>query len=382
MSLTQTEYSRYSRHILLQEVGKDGQLALKKSKVLVVGAGGLGCPVLLYLSAAGVGTIGIIDGDSVQLSNLQRQTIYTVPDIGKPKSSTAANRLQERNPLINYEIYDASLTPTNASEIILKYDIIIDCTDNFAARYLINDACVLFNKPFIHGSLHKFNGQVAVFNFQYQNGIRSSTYRCMFPTPPLLGGIQNCSEIGVLGVLPGIIGTLQATEAIKIILGIGVPLVNSLLIVNALTMKFDTIDVLRNELNWGKIPHTENELSTMDYDSFCGVKNANHIKELTSTDLLIELNNKENIQIIDIRNDDEFPNLETLLPLPYIPRRIPLIRLIDSIESINSTDKTIIVCQSGSRSKSAIQQLQNEYGYSNLYSLKGGILDLLTVSTQ
>ncbi|MBI3257966.1 MAG: HesA/MoeB/ThiF family protein [Ignavibacteriae bacterium] len=376
MALSPEEYSRYSRHLLLNEVGESGQLFLKNSKVLVVGAGGLGCPALLYLTAAGVGTIGIIDGDAVQESNLQRQIIYTTSDIGKLKATISACKLKKQNSNINFEVYDYPLTTANAHNIIPKYDIIIDGTDNFTARYLINDACVLWNKPFVHGSLLKFRGQVAVFNYSKDNFTsKSATYRCIFPTPPLQGSVQNCSEIGVLGVLPGIIGTLQAAEAIKIILGIGEPLFDSLLLCNALNMTFDKISIERNEANWGDMPRTKEEFLRMDYNFFCGEQHGN-IQEITVEELFALLNTQK-IELIDIRNEEETPSLISFLPLHYKLKNIPLIQLYSSLESINRSTKTIIICQSGNRSLTAVHKLQNEYGYSNLYSLKGGILALI-----
>ncbi len=379
MALSHEEYSRYSRHILMDEVGENGQLALKNAKVLVVGAGGLGCPALLYLASAGVGTIGIIDGDVVHESNLQRQIIYTASDIGKPKASKAAYRLSKRNNYINYEVFDTPLTTDNASNIIPKYDIIIDGTDNFAARYLINDACVLWDKPFVHGSLFKFDGQVAVFNYQKgDKHKRSATYRCIFPVPPLSSEVPNCSEVGVLGVLPGIIGMLQATEVIKIILGIGEPLADTLLLMNALTMSFDKIEIVRNEQNWGTMPGTEKEFAAMDYHFLCGEAKVIEVAEISAVELLVMLKNNEELQLIDIRSNDEMPRLEALLPPKYIPSSIPLIRLSGSIDSISRTVRTIIVCQSGNRSRIAVEQFQNEHGYTNLYSLKGGVLELLT----
>lgn len=384
MALSEEEYRRYSRHILLDEVGESGQLALKNARVLVVGAGGLGCPALLYLAAAGVGTIGIIDGDIIHESNLQRQIIYISSDIGKHKASTAGYRLGKQNKLINYEVFDTPLTTNNVPKIILNYDIVIDGTDSFAARYLINDACVLWNKPFVHGSLLKFEGQVAVFNHLMNNTTqeRSATYRCIFPTPPLSGSVPNCSEIGVLGILPGIIGMLQATEVIKIILGIGEPLADTLLLINALTMSFDKIEITRNEQNWETMPRTETEFAAMDYNFFCGEIDEKNSKEITSDELLNLLKNNEELQLIDIRNADEQPSLETFLPPATIPRSIPFIRLKDSVDSINRTVRTVIICQSGSRSRIAVEQLQNEHGYTNLYSLNGGVLELLTFLTK
>ncbi|MBS1538724.1 MAG: ThiF family adenylyltransferase [Bacteroidetes bacterium] len=377
-SFTQEEYNRYNRHIILQEVGEIGQLRLKNAKVLVVGAGGLGCPALLYLASVGVGTIGIIDGDVVDESNLQRQILYTSDDIGKPKASTSANKLHKQNPYVTITQYNTHLTNSNAVDIIPNFDIIIDGTDNFATRYLINDACVLCEKPFIHGSLHKFDGHVAVLNHLVDGeSKRSATYRCIFPFAPQSGTVQNCSEIGVLGVMPGIIGTLQATEAIKFILGLGELHTDSLLLVNALTMNFDKIAITRNEKNWGNIPRTLHEFSKMDYQYLCGEISIDSVKEINSVELLSLLAKKEDIQLIDIRTINEVPSLESIFPF-YIKRdTIPLNSLVDSIEIFDKATKTILICQSGNRSLKVVRHLQDEHGITNIYSLKGGIIELL-----
>jgi molybdopterin/thiamine biosynthesis adenylyltransferase len=240
--LNQEENKRYNRHVILDQVGLEGQLKLKAAKVLVIGAGGLGCPVLQYLTAAGVGTIGIIDFDTIDLSNLQRQILFTKNDLGKNKAEVAAQRLKQLNDQVKFKAYPERLTTKNALELFSAYDLIIDGTDNFSTRYLVNDAAVLTNKPLVYGSIYKFEGQVAVFN--YENG---ATYRCLFPVPPKAGTVKNCSEIGVIGVLPGIIGTQQANEAIKIIVGIGKPLSGQLLIYDALKASYLTVGIQRSE---------------------------------------------------------------------------------------------------------------------------------------
>ncbi|MDP1744961.1 MAG: HesA/MoeB/ThiF family protein, partial [Bacteroidota bacterium] len=219
--LNKEEIARYSRHLLLPEIGMAGQEKIKSAKILVIGAGGLGCPALQYLTAMGIGEIGIVDFDKVEESNLQRQILYSIEDIGKLKTEAAVSKLSKQNPFVKFNSYSVRLENKNAIELFSKYDLIIDGTDNFATRYLVNDACIILNKPLIYGSIYKFEGQVSVLNYTDSSGQSGPTYRCLFPTPPLSGSIPNCSEIGVLGVLPGIIGTLQATEAIKIISGIG-----------------------------------------------------------------------------------------------------------------------------------------------------------------
>src|ERR1035437_2494874 len=236
--MTTEEKRRYARHIILPEIGLEGQQKLKQAKVLVVGAGGLGCPVLQYLTAAGVGTLGIIDFDTVDESNLQRQVLYSTEDIGKHKAAIAKEKLEKQNPDINLVSHVAHLTSANALEIISQYDIVVDGSDNFATRYLVNDACVILNKVLVFGSIFKFEGQVSVFN--YKGG---PTYRCLYPEAPAEGDVPNCAEIGVLGVLPGIVGTLQANEVIKIITGIGDILSGKLLTLDALTMQFNTFTI-------------------------------------------------------------------------------------------------------------------------------------------
>ena len=241
-ALTDIEKNRYSRHILLDKIGLEGQEKLKGAKVLVIGAGGLGCPVLQYLTAAGVGTIGIIDFDIVDETNLQRQILFTVNDVGVNKAEAAENRLRQLNPYVRFNIYPERLTTKNALNLFSEYDIIVDGTDNFSTRYLVNDACVITGKPLVYGAIYKFEGQVAVFNF---NG--GPSYRCLFPEPPKSGSVPNCSEVGVIGVLPGLIGTQQANEVIKLILEIGEPLSGKLLTYNSLDNSFFTLKVNRSE---------------------------------------------------------------------------------------------------------------------------------------
>ncbi len=250
MKLSKEELLRYSRHLSLKEFGVDAQLKLKEAKILVVGAGGLGCPALLYLAAAGIGKIGIVDFDVVEIHNLQRQILFTEEDVEKPKSDVAVEHLRKRNSFVEFESFNQKLSAESALQLFPDYDLIIGCTDNFDARYVINDACVVLDKPFVYGSIFKFEGQVSLFNAKDKKGNRSATYRCLFPNPPAEGTIPSCEETGVIGFLPGLIGTLQAAEAIKWITGIGETLSGKLLSVNSLEMKFDLFEVERNESSW------------------------------------------------------------------------------------------------------------------------------------
>src|SRR5574344_746377 len=306
--LSDDELNRYSRHLILENTGFEGQLKLKNSKVLVVGTGALGSPALLYLSAAGVGTIGIIDFDIVEESNLQRQIIHSTKSIGKSKISSAKMQINEINPNIDVVDIEDRLSSKNALEIIKNFDVVVDGTDNFQTRYLINDACVFLNKPFIYGAISKFEGQTTVFNHK-----NSACYRCLFPNPPKAGLVQSCSEAGVLGVLPGIVGTIQATETIKLLLNIGENLNNRLLSFDALKMRLFEYKMSKNENCdvCGKNP-TIKEL--IDYEEFCGLKNLKDeikIDELSVDELKKLILDKEDIEIIDITQRN-IMNLEAI----------------------------------------------------------------------
>jgi molybdopterin/thiamine biosynthesis adenylyltransferase len=253
MKLSRDELQRYSRHLSLKEFGIESQLRLKAASVLIIGAGGLGCPALLYLTAAGVGRIGVMDFDKVEIHNLQRQVLYNEDDIGRRKADAAIQHLRKRNSLVEFECFDQKLTPESALEIFPAFHLIIDCTDNFSARYAINDACVMLDKPFVYGSIFKFEGQVSLFNVKDKNGNNGPTYRCLFPEPPEEGTIPSCEEAGVIGFLPGLIGTLQTAEAIKLITGTGETLSGKLLSLNSFTMQFDLFDVERKENLWAKL---------------------------------------------------------------------------------------------------------------------------------
>ena len=344
------ELTRYNRHIILPEIGLEGQEKLKQAKVLVIGAGGLGCPVLQYLVAAGVGHIGIVDDDKVDESNLQRQILYGTLDVGKLKVTVAAEKLSAQNPFCWFTTYPVRITPSNALEILTGYDILVDGSDNFPTRYLVNDAGVMLNKPLVFGSVFKFEGQVAVFNFK-----GSATYRCLYPQPPLVDEVPNCSEIGVLGVLPGIVGLLQANEIIKMITGAGEVLSNKLLRFDALRMNFETFSFNLN-------PANKEIKAFADYEQFCGVD----IKEITADELKEKIHQHQNIQIIDVREPAEYEikNIGGIL--------IPLGTLADNLDKIRTDIPVIVHCQGGGRSKKAAKLLQ-EKGFDNVLSLKDGV---------
>lgn len=356
------ELQRYSRHLILPEFNIEGQRKLKNAKVLIVGAGGLGCPMLMYLTAAGIGTIGIIDDDVVERSNLQRQVLFTEDDIGKAKATIAADRLKRQNPDVKFISYNTKLTSQNALEIIENYDLVADGTDNFPTRYLVNDACVILNKPNVHGSIFRFEGQVSVFNHNYIDGTKGPQYRDVFPSPPPPGLVQNCAEAGVLGVLPGIIGSLQANEVIKVLTGIGEPLVGKLYIFDALSFESRTMKIRRN-------PDLEKIKTLIDYQDFCGTtpSQSNNIKEVSAIELNTLLKN-EGAQLIDVREPYEF-QLSNIGGIS-----IPLSELENRLNEIKPTEKIVVVCRSGTRSIKAIDILQKN-GPMNLYNLKGGLLE-------
>ncbi len=331
--LSAEERTRYDRHLILPEFGEAAQLKLKNAKVLVIGAGGLGCPALLYLAAAGVGTIGIVDGDNIEESNLQRQVLFGSEDIGKSKAEVAAEKLSKQNPFVSIDAIPEFLTTANAIVLFSEYDVILDGTDNFATRYLCNDAAVICNKPLIHGSIFKFEGQVSVFN--YKNG---STYRCLFPEPPALGSVPSCSEIGVIGVLPGIIGNYQAMETIKVITGIGEPLTGKLLCINTLNNTQQILEFDRNET------HASISELLESYEIFCGFNPL--VKEISFKEAQILLN-KENSQLIDVREADEFKNHNVG------GKNLPLSTF--ETNQIHEGSTPIFICQKGGRSLKAAQ---------------------------
>lgn len=369
--LSNLEVKRYNRHLVLSEFGLENQLKLKRASVVVIGAGGLGSPALLYLAAAGVGTLGIIDFDSVEISNLQRQVIFSMDDLGKNKAEAAAARLSKLNPLIEIHTYQTRISSSNALTLLEKYDVVIDGTDNFPTRYLLNDACMLLGKPLVYGSILRFEGQVAVFNLSNGHGGYSTNYRDLFPNPPDPGSVQNCEEAGVIGVLPGMIGTMQANEAIKIITGLGEPLSDKLLLLDALGMELTTIKIRPQAVR-----AAIHEL--IDYEDFCGISERKNkslavnervtMKEITVRELKELKDSGADFQLIDVREPHEYDicNLEgELIPQGEIP---------GNVEKIDRTKKVILQCRSGARSGNMVQWLEKNHGFENLYNLKGGIL--------
>jgi len=342
------EFQRYNRQMLMPEFGIDGQVKLKNAKILVICCGGLGSPILLYLTAAGIGTLGIVENDKIDITNLQRQILYATSSVGQAKISETTNRLRALNPLVKINQYPTLLSTDNALEIIKDYDIVIDGTDNFPTRYLVNDACVMLNKPFVYGAIHRFEGQVAVFNHR-----NSATYRDLFPTPPPTEQAPNCAEAGVLGVLPGIIGSIQALEAIKVITSIGEPLSGKLFVIDTLSMQSRII-------NSPKMPNSIKITQLIDYEVFCGIKSANDI----TFEALQKLND---YQLIDVREKHEYEARNIggeLMPLSELEKYLSKI----------SRDKTVVIhCQSGVRSQKAIKILQENFGFTNLVNLTGGL---------
>lgn len=362
MTLTNDELARYSRHIIIPEFNIEGQKRLKASSVLVVGTGGLGSPLLLYLAAAGVGTIGILDFDIVDDSNLQRQVLFSVDDVGKSKVEAAKERLLGLNPHVNYIIHNTRLSSANALDIIKDYDVVADGTDNFPTRYLVNDACVLLNKPNVYASIFRFDGQVSVFN--YQNG---PNYRDLYPEPPPPGLVPSCAEGGVLGVLPGIVGSLQANEVIKVLTGIGDTLSGRLFSFDALnftTRIFKIVKDKTNPLN-GENP---TQTSLIDYEQFCGIpKEEKPVIEITVQELKSYFDANKDFQLIDVREKHEydFVNLGAEL--------IPLNTILEHKDKIARDKPVVVHCKGGVRSAKAIRALEEE-GFTNLVNLKGGIV--------
>lgn len=368
VTFSKEELARYNRHIIIPEFGLAAQQKLKAAKVLVVGSGGLGSPVLLYLAAAGIGTIGIVDFDVVDDSNLQRQVLFGVNEIGKPKVEAAKQRLQALNPHIEFVLYNTQLTSQNALDIIKDYDVVADGTDNFPTRYLVNDACVLLGKPNVYASIFQFEGQVSVFNYKQANGEFGPNYRDLYPTPPPPGLVPSCAEGGVLGVLPGIIGSLQALEVIKVVTGAGQPLAGRFYIFDALSFESRTFNISRrddNPLN-GKNP-TITQL--IDYEQFCGVKAVEKpVKEITPKELYQMQVKGAPFQLIDVREPYEYEIVNIGAEL------MPLATVAEQAGRINKDQPVILHCKMGGRSAKAIRELEEKYGFTNLYNLKGGII--------
>lgn len=362
MSLfSKAELERYSRHLIIPEFNMEGQRRLKESRVLVVGAGGLGSPLLQYLTAAGVGTIGVVDFDEVDTSNLQRQVLYTVDDVGQPKATQAAKKMERLNPHIRFNTYTEPLTAANAREIIGGYDIIADGTDNFPTRYLVNDACVMLGKTNVYASIFRFEGQVSVFNHLRSDGTRGPHYRDLFPEPPPPGMVPSCAEGGVLGVLPGIIGSVQANEVIKIASGVGDPLDGRLFLFDAYTFETRVVAIPTPTE-----PTSVTEL--IDYEAFCGIAAEDHeetMQHKSVTELKALLDEDAAFQLIDVRE----PYEREIATLGGV--NIPLDELASRTEEIGEGIK-VVYCRTGVRSKKAIRKLQ-KLGFSDLYNLEGGI---------
>jgi adenylyltransferase/sulfurtransferase len=367
--LSPNEVARYSRHLIMPEVGVEGQKRLKAAGVLLIGAGGLGSPLALYLGAAGVGRIGLVDFDVVDFSNLQRQVLHGTPDVGRPKLHSARDRLKAINPEVRVDLYETRLTSANAMALFEPYDVIIDGTDNFPTRYLVNDACVLLRKPNVYGSIFRFDGQASVF---YPG--RGPCYRCLYPEPPPPGEVPSCAEGGVLGILPGLIGCVQATEAVKLILGRGRPLVGRLILYDALEMTFREFKVRRNP----KCPVCGDHptiTKLIDYEQFCGVRGeeaapmpTNMDSETTVEELKARLDRGEKVYILDVRNPPEYQICRipgsVLLPLPELPQRLG---------ELDRNREMVVHCKSGVRSQRAIAFLRQQ-GFTKLRNLEGGIL--------
>jgi sulfur-carrier protein adenylyltransferase/sulfurtransferase len=368
IDLSNEEILRYSRHLLIPDVGLEGQRKLKAASVLVIGTGGLGSPVAMYLAAAGIGHIGLVDFDVVDESNLQRQVIHGTKRLGDLKVESARDRMLDINPEIDVTTYNVPFTSENAMEIAEDYDILIDGTDNFPTRYLVNDVCVLTGKPNVYGSIFRFEGQLSVFDARH-----GPCYRCLFPEPPPPGLVPSCAEGGVLGVLPGTIGTLQATEALKLILGIGQTLIGKLMIYDALDMRFDFVNLFKNP--HCKICGPNPEITELiDYDAFCGVPGRDHDDgsagmewDIEAVELAERLKRGDPIHLIDVREPHE-------LQISHLPNAdlIPLGQLAGRLSELDSAEEIVLFCKVGSRSVRALELLYSA-GFRKVKNLRGGI---------
>jgi adenylyltransferase/sulfurtransferase len=364
------EIARYSRHLIMPEVTLEGQKRLKAASVLCIGAGGLGSPIALYLAAAGIGRMGLVDGDTVDFSNLQRQILHGTKDVGRKKLNSAKDRIREVNPNVQVDLYDTFFTAENAREIVEPYDIVIDGTDNFPTRYLSNDICVFLKKPNVYGSIFRFDGQCTVF----APHLGGPCYRCMFPEPPPPGMVPSCAEGGVLGVLPGIIGVMQAIEAVKLIMGIGETLMGRMIAFDALKMKFREFKLRKDP----KCPVcSENPTITelIDYDQFCGIPQAKaaedaepHVPSVTVQELKAKQDRGDKFVLLDVREPFEWD-------ICHVPgaKLIPLGNLPSRMSELDSADEILLQCKSGARSARALRLLQ-EAGFSKLHNVEGGIL--------
>jgi molybdopterin/thiamine biosynthesis adenylyltransferase/rhodanese-related sulfurtransferase/molybdopterin converting factor small subunit len=369
IELSNDEVLRYSRHLIMPEVAMEGQKRLKAASVLCIGTGGLGAPIALYLAAAGVGRIGLVDFDVVDFTNLQRQVIHGTKDVGRPKIESARETLTDLNPDIVIETYEEQLTSANALELFAKYDIIIDGTDNFPTRYLVNDACVLLGKPNVYGSIFRFDGQATVFWAKH-----GPCYRCLYPEPPPPGLVPSCAEGGVLGVLPGTVGCIQATEAVKLILGRGEPLVGRLLLFDALSMRFRELK-LRKDPDCPVCGANPTVTELIDYEEFCGVgrgeeaaPDPNTIPEITATELKEKLDRGDDFVLVDVREPYEYA-------IARIPRArlVPLGQVAERAGELDRDKEIVLHCRSGKRSADALNQLRAQ-GFTRLKNLRGGIL--------
>ena len=363
------EIARYSRHLIMPEVTLEGQRRIKAAKVLCIGAGGLGSPIGLYLAAAGVGTIGLVDFDVVDYSNLQRQILHGTKDVGRKKINSARDRIKEINPNVKVELHDAFFTSENAAELVGPYDVVIDGTDNFPTRYLSNDICVFLKKPNIYGSIFRFDGQCTVF----APHLGGPCYRCLYPEPPPPGMVPSCAEGGVLGVLPGVIGVMQAIEAIKLIVGIGEPLIGRLVHFDALKMKFREFKVRRDP----KCPvcsETPTITGLIDYDQFCGIPQAKAaeeaeppVPEISAVELKARLDRRDRLVLVDVRESFEWD-------IARIPgsKLIPVGELASRMSELDSTDEMVFLCKLGPRSATAVRELQKA-GFTKTFNLAGGL---------
>ena len=372
IKFTKEELARYNRHIIIPEFGVEAQLKLKAAKVLIIGSGGLGSPALLYLTAAGVGTIGIVDFDVVDDSNLQRQVLFDIHEIGKPKVEAAKRRLEALNPHTRFILHNTHINSGNALDIIKDYDVVADGTDNFPTRYLVNDATLLLDKPNVYASIFQFEGQVSVFNYVNKNGERGPNYRDLYPTPPPPGLVPSCAEGGVLGVLPGIIGSLQALEVIKVITGVGEPL----------SGRFFTFDALNFENRIFNIKHRDDNPvnglnptihALIDYEQFCGMRAVEEkpVKGITAKELYNWQVEGKKFKLIDVREPLEYQIVQIGGEL------IPLATVAEQADRIPRDIDVVIYCKGGVRSLKAIQELEEKFGFTNLYNLKGGIISYI-----
>jgi molybdopterin/thiamine biosynthesis adenylyltransferase/rhodanese-related sulfurtransferase/molybdopterin converting factor small subunit len=371
-SLSNEEIARYSRHLIMPEVGMEGQRRLKAARVLMIGTGGLGAPTGMYLAAAGVGTLGVVDFDVVDASNLQRQIVHGTKDVGRPKIESARDRLSDINPNVKIETYETRLTSENALELFREYDMVVDGTDNFPTRYLVNDACVLTGRPNVYGSIFRFEGQASVFWAE-----RGACYRCLYPEPPPPGLVPSCAEGGVLGVLPGIVGAIQANEAIKLILGGGEPLINRLLLFDAWKLRFRELK-LRKDPACPVCGEDASIRELIDYEEFCGLRppaaqasaatEESRMEEITATELKQRLDRGDDLQVIDVREPNEYD----IARMPGA-KLIPLGQVTDRMGEIDEGRETVVHCKGGVRSARAIEALTRAGFKGKLVNLKGGI---------